>query len=252
MDNNNMFNGTPENSTGEENATNPYASVYDSNDAQNPYASPYTSQDTYTSANDTQSIQGAYSSAYGAQDTQSTQGAYSSAYGAQDAQTTQRPYQSYLESQNNQGNQYAYESQINSGTDTSYSFGNQNTRSEQNNQDSQNAQNAGYTYGSNMNNGAPNYYAGDYVYNGQNTAYQGYQSEMEESVPMSEWILLLCMTTFIPCVGLIMSIVWAFSKTEKKSKVNFCKAYLVIELIRLILIAVVFIVYGGIILAYFS
>ena len=49
-----------------------------------------------------------------------------------------------------------------------------------------------------------------------------------------------------------MAIVWAFSKTEKKSKVNFCKAYLVIELIRLILIAVVFIVYGGIILAYFG
>ena len=75
---------------------------------------------------------------------------------------------------------------------------------------------------------------------------------MEEPVKMSEWILLQCLITFIPCVGLIMAIVWAFSTTEKKSKVNFCKAYLVIFLIQLVLAIVAVGVYGGIIFAAIS
>ena len=31
----------------------------------------------------------------------------------------------------------------------------------------------------------------------------------------------------IPCVNIIMMFVWAFSSTEKKSKSNFFKAYLI-------------------------
>lgn len=171
----------------------------------------------------------------------STQGGqYSS---ANDTQNMQRPYQSYLESQNNQGNQYAYGSQINTGSNNSYTYGNQNT------QNNQGTQNTAYSYGNNTNTGAPNYYA-DYTYNGQNAGYQGYQPELEEPVKMSEWVLLQSLITFIPCVGLIMAIVWAFSKTEKKSKVNYCKAYLIIFLIQLVLGIVMLAVYGRLIFAY--
>ena len=235
MDSNDIFNGTGESSIGEnqtadaQNTPNPYSSVYDTQNIPNPYSSVY----------DTQNTQGGYSSSY---DTQG--GQYSS---AGDTQNTRRPYQDYLDSQNNQenqnsqGNQYAYESQINNGSSNSYTYGNQSSQADYN------TQNTSYSYGNST--GAPNYYASDYTYNGQNAGYQPYQPEMEEPVKMGEWILLQCLLTFIPCVGLIMAIVWAFSSTEKKSKVNFCKAYLVVFLIQLVLAIVAVGVYGAIIMA---
>ena len=182
MDSNNIFNGTEENSTGENTAVesklnnsisdnasytstyytqNPYASAYD---AQNPYVSSYSPQDSYTSSYGTQNVPDSVVS---------------------ETQGPKRPYQSFLEAQNNP-----------------------------------NISNTNYAYGNNSNAAAANYYTGNYTYNGQNTAYQGYQPEMEEPVKMGEWILLLCLTTFIPIVGWILAIVWAFSKTESKSKVN--------------------------------
>ena len=120
---------------------------------------------------------------------------------------------------------------------------------DQNNRNNQNNQNTTYTYGNNMNAGAPNYYADNYTYNGQNTSYQGYQPELEEPVKMGEWLLILCLITFIPCVGLILAIVWAFSNTENKNKVNYCKAYLIVFLIQLVLTIAVMVVYGGLIFA---
>lgn len=89
-----------------------------------------------------------------------------------------------------------------------------------------------------------------YSQNNQNGyGYQGYQPELEEPVKMSEWVLLLVLLNFVPCVGDILAIVWAFSKDEKKSKTNFCKAYLIIFLIRLVLGIALLMLYGGILLA---
>ena len=238
MDNNNIFDGTQEGSTYD--SQNPYASPYSAQSSQGVYSSTYdaqSTQGTYSSAGETQNTQGTYSFTG---DTQNTQGTYSS---AGETQKTQRPYQAFLEAQNNPQNQYAYESQINN---NSYSFENQNTQNSQNNQS---AQNTSYTYGSNANGGAPNYYASDYTYNVQNTAYQGYQTEMEKTVPMSDWLLLVILLS-IPCIGLIMAIVWAFSKTENQNKVNFCKAYLVLYLIGLVFAIVIAAIFGGIILSY--
>ena len=77
-----------------------------------------------------------------------------------------------------------------------------------------------------------------YPYNNYNGNYQvPYQQnsplDLEEPVKMSEWLISL-LITFIPCIGLIMTFVWAFGSTEKKSKSNFFKAWLVCELIGLI------------------
>ena len=49
---------------------------------------------------------------------------------------------------------------------------------------------------------------------------------LEEPVSKSEWALALFLTC-IPCVGLIMMFVWAFSKDSKKSKANFFKVQLI-------------------------
>ena len=66
---------------------------------------------------------------------------------------------------------------------------------------------------------------------------------------MSDWLLLVILLS-IPCIGLIMAIVWAFSKTENQNKVNFCKAYLVLYLIGLVFAIVIAAIFGGIILSY--
>ena len=50
---------------------------------------------------------------------------------------------------------------------------------------------------------------------------------LEEPVSMGEW--LVCMLLMmIPCVNLVLVFVWAFSKTEKKSKSNYFKAQLIV------------------------
>ena len=63
---------------------------------------------------------------------------------------------------------------------------------------------------------------------------------LEEPVSMGEWMVSLLLM-LIPCVNIILMFVWAFSKTEKKSKSNFFKA-------QLIMVGIVFALYLVIIL----
>lgn len=70
-------------------------------------------------------------------------------------------------------------------------------------------------------------------------------TEMEEPVGVGEWTGLLAIATFVPCIGLILMLVWAFGGSEKKSKSNFCKAYLIIWLIKLAVYALLFILWGS-------
>lgn len=81
-------------------------------------------------------------------------------------------------------------------------------------------------------------------YNGNYQPYPNERMELEEPVRISEWVLSLVLM-MIPCVNIIMMFVWAFSNTEKKSKSNFFKAYLIffgisMGVMLLIWIAVVF------------
>lgn len=73
----------------------------------------------------------------------------------------------------------------------------------------------------------------------QPDAYQPYQPVQppvnDETVRISEYLLPLLLYQFIPCVGLILMIVYAFSEKEKESKKNFCKAYLITILIKVVL-----------------
>lgn len=49
---------------------------------------------------------------------------------------------------------------------------------------------------------------------------------LEEPVTMGEWLITMLLM-LIPCVNIVLMFVWAFSKSEKKSKSNFFKAYLI-------------------------
>ena len=106
--------------------------------------------------------------------------------------------------------------------------------------------------GNNYNNNNYNSNYQQYPYNNYNGNYQmPYQQnsplDLEEPMKMSEWLISL-LITLIPCVGIIMIFVWAFGSTEKKSKSNFFKAYLVFGVIRIViyLIYVFFYVAQGI------
>ena len=79
-----------------------------------------------------------------------------------------------------------------------------------------------------------------------------YQPELEEPVSIGDWVGSLLLFNLVPCVGLIVCIVWAFSKDTKKSKANFCKAYLIIMLISIVLSVVIGLIFGGMIAAALS
>lgn len=56
----------------------------------------------------------------------------------------------------------------------------------------------------------------------------------DETVSVLDWIGTN-LITLVPCVGIIMYIIWAFSKDTKKSKANYCKAMLIMMLIGIVL-----------------
>ncbi len=70
---------------------------------------------------------------------------------------------------------------------------------------------------------------------------------LEEPVSMGEWLISLLLL-MIPCANIILMFVWAFSKTEKKSKSNFFKAELIIfgVVFALYFIVIIFAAVAGI------
>jgi cell division protein FtsW (lipid II flippase) len=80
------------------------------------------------------------------------------------------------------------------------------------------------------------------------------QSPMAGSTPSTEpmsvkdWVITL-LITYIPLVGLIMLLVWAFDNTTNLNKKNFAKASLLWMLIGIILTVIIFALFMG---AFFS
>lgn len=77
----------------------------------------------------------------------------------------------------------------------------------------------------------------------------GYQPQLEEPVSIGDWVGSLLLFSLVPCVGLILCIVWAFSKNTKKSKANFCKAYLIIMLITTVLTLIITFAFSGVLVS---
>lgn len=110
-------------------------------------------------------------------------------------------------------------------------------------------QDGGYSNNSYQNGSYPNNGYQNNTYQNPNYGnYQPYQQvyptangDMEEPMSVGEWMITLLLM-MIPCVNIIMLFVWAFSKTEKKSKSNFCKAELIFMGIILALYLVLIIV----------
>lgn len=91
----------------------------------------------------------------------------------------------------------------------------------------------------NYNSNYQQYPYNNYNYNGnyQVPYQQNSPLDLEEPMKMGEWLVSL-LITLVPCIGLIMIFVWAFGSTEKKSKSNFFKAYLVFGVIRIAILLI--------------
>ncbi len=110
----------------------------------------------------------------------------------------------------------------------------QNDNYQNNNYQNNSYQNSSYSGNNYQNSGYQNTYQ---PYN-NTQPYQNGQLELEEPVKISEWVLSLVLM-MIPCVNIIMMFVWAFSSTEKKSKSNFFKAYLIFFAISMAIVVLI-------------
>ena len=70
------------------------------------------------------------------------------------------------------------------------------------------------------------------------------QTNLEEPVTVGEW-LVTWLLLLIPCVNIVLMFVWAFSSSQKKSKSNFFKAYLILMLIVIVIYILVLVIFGA-------
>lgn len=67
--------------------------------------------------------------------------------------------------------------------------------------------------------------------------------DLEAPVTMGEWFVSFLLL-LIPCVNIVLMFVWAFSKTEKKSKSNFFKVWLIMMAVGIVLSIIISAVIG--------
>ena len=115
---------------------------------------------------------------------------------------------------------------------------------ERQNQYSQQSQQAQQNFHQGSNVGQDNY-----SYNvGSGMSYQnnGYDTEDTSPLSLGEWILTILVMQLVPCVGIVMYFVWAFSKNGNVNRKNFCRAYLIITGIMLGIVLIMMIIFGGV------
>lgn len=105
-------------------------------------------------------------------------------------------------------------------------------------------------YGYNGNSSSQNSrgsYQDNYNYNvGNNEGYNtSYDTGMDQSpMSMGDWLLTILIMTFIPCVGIILYFVWAFGKNGNINRRNYCRAYLIIMGIAVLLAIIFLFIFG--------
>lgn len=86
-----------------------------------------------------------------------------------------------------------------------------------------------------------------YNYSYNNTDYnysqpQKYNLQQNDNETMSvgEWLLTI-LATIIPCIGIVLYLVWAFGKNGNANRRNYCKAWLIYWLIQMVLTIIILI-----------
>lgn len=73
-----------------------------------------------------------------------------------------------------------------------------------------------------------------------------YNNSMD-ATPMSvgDWVLTI-LALFIPCAGVIIYLVWAFGKKGNVNRRNYCRAYLAIYAVIMLVYLVITVVFGAV------
>lgn len=93
--------------------------------------------------------------------------------------------------------------------------------------------------------GEQQYQEYDTAYENDKNVYQqpSYQPYYNEDVGVLNWLITIIILG-IPCIGFIMTFLWAFG-ASKKSKRNYMRAQLILMVIWIVIIAVAFICFSG-------
>lgn len=97
--------------------------------------------------------------------------------------------------------------------------------------------NAGYQYNSGY-----SYYQGDNGSQNMNSNYNNYNMD-QSPMTLGDWVLTI-LAWMIPCVGLVLYLVWAFGKNGNINRRNFCRAWLIIYAVVLVLSIILVVVLG--------
>ncbi len=111
-------------------------------------------------------------------------------------------------------------------------------------QNIQSSQNTNYQYQDSQNGSSQ--YQDNLNYNiGSNMGYNqsSYQNMDTSPMSMGDWLLTI-LAAMIPCAGLILYLVWAFSSTGNINRRNFCRAQLIIMAVVFVLYLIIVVVFG--------
>lgn len=154
---------------------------------------------------------------------------------------TSDSYAGYQQNIPNQSGQSGYQYQNAQGVQSNnYQY--QNTQSS--NYQYQNSQNHNYQYQDGQNNSQ---YQDNLSYNtGSNMGYNqnSYQNMDTSPMSMGDWLLTI-LAAMIPCAGLVLYLVWAFSNTGNVNRRNFCRAQLIVMAVVSVLYLIIAIVFGA-------
>ncbi len=70
------------------------------------------------------------------------------------------------------------------------------------------------------------------------------QPEVEPVITLGEWVLTILITC-IPCVNIVMLLVWAFGSSTPKTKANWAKAQLIFVVIGVVVSFIISAVMGA-------
>ena len=92
----------------------------------------------------------------------------------------------------------------------------------------------------------PNRYQDNFDYNYKNGGNPSVPQPTMDTSPMSmgDWVLTI-LASFIPCAGIILYLVWAFSKNGNVNRRNYCRANLAIMAVILVVYIVFAAIFGA-------
>ncbi len=84
----------------------------------------------------------------------------------------------------------------------------------------------------------------EYNTNYNYTPTQNYNQQDNEVMSVGQWFLII-IATIVPCVGLILYLVWAFGNGGSQNRKNYCRAWLIYYLIQTILAIIVGVIFSA-------